>query len=93
VSERLLSVDDVHALTGISTHAIRRAIKRGELAGSKVANCVRVRESDYDAWIDAGRIEPPARAAPARPRARRASTRDAGAASVARLKAIEGGHA
>lgn len=52
----LLSVDDVAQIAKLSAKTVRRAIDRGELVAHKVCGRWRIRESDFEAWIERGRF-------------------------------------
>lgn len=52
----MLSVDEVAKRCGVSTDAVRRAIRRGDLPATKVFGCVRVAQEDLDAYIEGGRV-------------------------------------
>jgi excisionase family DNA binding protein len=85
-----LSPREVADRTGLSYHAVLRAIRRGELAACRpVPSRLRIEISEYERW----RTQPyrPA-AAPERPGSRGGGKRGAGEGSyAARLRAIEGG--
>ena len=55
---RLLTPREVAEQTGLSYHAVLRAIHRGELPASRLCKRLRIRQSDLDAWIDANRVNP-----------------------------------
>jgi excisionase family DNA binding protein len=84
MSERLVDAADRIAyspaeladLVGLSRKAIYRAIERGELRASRVANRLRIRPIDVDAWLEGGLVEPSARVSPcvSLPMPRRART-------------------
>lgn len=61
---RLLSVDQVAEVVGLSPKGVRSAIRRGELAASKLAGRLRVREQDVERWIEGSRVQPQAPALP-----------------------------
>jgi excisionase family DNA binding protein len=56
--DRAFSVGQIATFTGISEDAVRRAIKRGDLRASKVANRVVVRIADFHDWLDTNVILP-----------------------------------
>jgi len=58
VARSLLTVRDVATRSKLSEKTVRRAIRRGELIAFKVRGRWRVRESDYEAWIERGRAVP-----------------------------------
>jgi excisionase family DNA binding protein len=88
---QLLSAHDVAELSGLSYHAVLRAIRSGELKASKRRGRILIRPEWFDEWIDAGMIEPSGRPAltvaddPA-PRRRESPSRRG---SLDRLQAIE----
>jgi excisionase family DNA binding protein len=95
---RFMSPREIAQVTGLSYHAVLRAIADGELRASKLRGRIIVRDEWFEAWVAQGVLSP-APAAPAQ-RARRAprSRRRPGPAddapgSVARLTAIENGAA
>ena len=89
--KEFLSVKEIHERTGISTDAIHRAIRRGELKASKVANRVIVHVDDFRAWIRDHQVATD-RAPEARPLPRKPA-RPARAGSLAALRSIERGGA
>jgi excisionase family DNA binding protein len=54
--ERLRTPREVAEQTGLSYHAVLRAIHRGDLLASRLCGRLRIRPCDVDAWIDANRI-------------------------------------
>ena len=53
MSERLLTTREVADLVGLSTEAILRRWRRGEIRGySLAANVLRFRPDDVDAWLE-----------------------------------------
>jgi excisionase family DNA binding protein len=46
--------NDIH----LHEKVIRRAIEAGELPATKVRERIRVRRSDYQAWLEANKVEP-----------------------------------
>ena len=48
-------------LTGLSTHAIYRAIARGDLPAARLCSRLRISREDFDAWVarSAVRVEEP----------------------------------
>lgn len=56
MTEGSLSVKEIARLDGVSTDAVRRSIRRGELRAEKVHGRVRVRLSDYEAFKVAHRV-------------------------------------
>jgi excisionase family DNA binding protein len=55
--ERLLCPREVAARTGLSYHAILRAIHRDELAAFRLCGRIRIRPRDVDSWIEERRIQ------------------------------------
>ena len=43
---------------GLSVKSVYRAIRRGELAASKLGAVIRIRARDFDAWVDSSRVAP-----------------------------------
>ncbi|MBO0832510.1 MAG: helix-turn-helix domain-containing protein [Actinobacteria bacterium] len=62
MDEKLLRVDDVQAILGIGRTKVYAMIRQGELPVLRVGRLVRIRRSDFEAWV-AGRVEPPPRVA------------------------------
>lgn len=58
----LLTVEDVARLSGFGPKAVRKAIARGELRGRKLCGRWRIREEDYEAWVEAAAFVPSAAA-------------------------------
>jgi excisionase family DNA binding protein len=56
-AERLLRAGDVADRTGLSYHAVLRAIHRGELPAFRLCGRIRIRPSDLEKWMDERRIE------------------------------------
>jgi excisionase family DNA binding protein len=88
---QLLSARDVAELSGLSYHAVLRAIRSGELKASKRRGRILIRPEWFDEWIDAGVIEPTRRPAisiadTAAPRRSESPSRRG---SLDRLQAIE----
>jgi len=52
-----LTPQDVAASTGLSYHAVLRAIHRGEVVAYKLCGRVRLRKEDVLEWVDGARIE------------------------------------
>jgi excisionase family DNA binding protein len=65
--QELLSVDDVAQIAKLSAKTVRRAIERGDLVGHKVCGRWRIRESDFEAWIERGRFVAVGETSPKRP--------------------------
>ena len=60
----LLTVDEAAAILSTSSRFIRRLIAERRIVFVKVGRHVRIAESDLNAFIDAGRVQLPARAQP-----------------------------
>lgn len=92
MTDPLLSPQDAAEFTGLSYHAILRAIHDGELRASKLRGRFVLRAEWVEEWIDANVITP-IPPSPQRPvaRRRRGSPADHAPGSVARLRAIEEG--
>ena len=52
----LLTVAQVAQRLAVDQSTVRRLIQRGTLTGRKLGGCVRVREEDLEAYIDASKI-------------------------------------
>jgi excisionase family DNA binding protein len=89
--EPMLSVLDVAQRVGFKPCAIYRAIQRGELIAYKPAGRLRIREADFQAWLESTRVlvpEPRApRPAPVTPLPVIATRRAEGESLRARVKA------
>lgn len=57
LAARLLSAQDVAELSGLSYHAVLRAIRGGELKASKRRGRILIRPEWFDEWIDGGLVE------------------------------------
>jgi excisionase family DNA binding protein len=57
MAERFLTVTEVSALSQLHPEVIRRAIRRGELVAMKPCGRLRIRPSDYDAWLEGTRVD------------------------------------
>jgi len=57
VSERLLSVENVARLTGLSRRTVYRAVEAGELVAYRLRGRVLVSEDSYQAWLDTNRVQ------------------------------------
>jgi excisionase family DNA binding protein len=55
-TERLLTVAECAELGAVAVVSIRRVIKRGELAASKIGHMLRIRLSDWEAFLDSHRV-------------------------------------
>ena len=53
LSETLLSVTELMQITGESESAWRKRFQRREIPFAKLGGNVRVRRSDFQAWLDA----------------------------------------
>jgi excisionase family DNA binding protein len=58
-AEQLLTPREVAARAQISYHAVLRAINAEELVASRLRGRLRVRRSDFDAWIEGNRVRAP----------------------------------
>lgn len=65
--ERLLSPREVAERTGLSYHAVLRAIHRGELPAFRLCGRIRIRPSDVEAWMRDHRIEQQGESSPRSP--------------------------
>jgi len=66
----LLKVSEVAALARLSTAAVYRAVRAGELHAIRLRGRVRVRVEDFQHWLDESEVPPPDDArTPARRRA------------------------
>lgn len=52
----LLTVAQVAHRLAVDQSTVRRLIQRGKLTGRKLGGCVRVREEDLEAYIEASKI-------------------------------------
>jgi excisionase family DNA binding protein len=61
--EQVLKPIDVARWAQISTKTVLRAIKSGRLRASRLGEhgAYRIRESDYDAWVESSIVEPTVR--------------------------------
>lgn len=57
---KLLTVEEVATRSGFGPKAVRKAIRRGELRAHNLCGRWRIREEDYDAWVDAATFVPSA---------------------------------
>jgi excisionase family DNA binding protein len=55
---RLISPEEAAQRASLSRRAIYRAIQRGELTASLLCSRLRIREDDFDAWVEANRLTP-----------------------------------
>ena len=53
-----MTVNQVAEAVALHPKVVRRAIDAGELRAFKLRTRIRIRESDFEAWIDANRVEP-----------------------------------
>jgi excisionase family DNA binding protein len=93
-----MTVREVADAARLSTHAIYRAIHRGDLvAFEPVPGRLRIERADFERWWDTGRVTPATRPSvpdappPARRRTRRPEVSPDGPGSLAALDAIERG--
>ena len=56
VGERLFTVEECAQLGAVAVVSIRRAIRRGDLAASRIGHVLRIRLSDWDAFLLANRV-------------------------------------
>jgi excisionase family DNA binding protein len=54
----ILTVNELAQRSKLGEKAVRNAIRRGELRASKLCGRWRIRESDYEAWVEAGTYVP-----------------------------------
>src|SRR4051794_38830803 len=94
----VLTVKEVAQRVGLTQCAIYRAIQRGELPAYKPGGRLRIREADFEHWLESTRVPAPAavtgRAAPGVPVASlelAAPRRSAEPSLRARVKASRGG--
>lgn len=64
VSGRLLTVERVAELTGLSRRSVYRAVDAGELDAYRLRGRVRIPEAALDAWLEAHRVSPRQRPRP-----------------------------
>jgi hypothetical protein len=55
-AERLLTVAECAQLGAVAVVSIRRAIRRGELVASHIGHVLRIRLSDWEAFLDSHRV-------------------------------------
>lgn len=81
----LLDVDDVARFSRVSTKTVMRAIERGQLVASQLAErgCWRIEEVEMVAWWRRARKASPEPSQPDAPRSRRSSRTSARAAAPA----------
>jgi excisionase family DNA binding protein len=63
MTDQLLTLDQVCAMVQLSPESVRRAVRRGDLAASKLGGRFRFRPLDVETYIDS-RLVTPAVAAP-----------------------------
>jgi excisionase family DNA binding protein len=93
----VMTVREVADAARLSTHAVYRAIKRGDLvAFEPVPGRLRIERADFEQWWDNARVTPstrpvsePSAPSPARRRTRRPEVSPDGPGSLAALRAIE----
>jgi excisionase family DNA binding protein len=54
----LLRVSEAAELAGLSTHAIYRAIERGELRAGRLCSRLRIPRAAFDEWINRSTVRP-----------------------------------
>ena len=54
----ILTVKELAWRSKLSEKAVRNAIRRGELRASKLCGRWRIRETDYESWVDAATYAP-----------------------------------
>lgn len=54
--ERLLTVEECAQLGAVAVVSIRRAIRRGDLAASRIGHLLRIRLSDWESFLDRNRV-------------------------------------
>jgi Helix-turn-helix domain len=59
MANELLTLVEVSERSKLSTKAVRGAIVRGELVARKLCGRWRIRERDFDAWVERGKFLPP----------------------------------
>ena len=55
MTEQLLTVTEVSELAQLHPEVVRRAIRDGELRASAMRRRLRIRTSDYEAWVESNR--------------------------------------
>lgn len=58
VTERLLTVQDVAALVGLSDDTVRQAIREGDLPATRLRRRLRIDPADLAGWVHKGRVSP-----------------------------------
>ena len=53
-----IGVETAAKIVDLHTKVIRRAIDDGELTAYKLRSRIRIRRTDFDAWIEANRVQP-----------------------------------
>lgn len=53
-----LSPQDVSEIVGLHTRVIHRAVNEGEIEAYKLRGKIRIRRSDFEAWLAAHKVEP-----------------------------------
>jgi excisionase family DNA binding protein len=53
-----MTVKEIAKDIDLHEKVVRRAIEAGELPATKVRNRIRVKRSDYEAWVEANKVEP-----------------------------------
>jgi len=90
-TERLLCPRDIAERTGLSYHAVLRAIHRGELRAFRLCGRIRVRPSDVLTWMEQNRIAASGANSGGSPLFSTAPVQERG--SLAALRALEIGEA
>ena len=73
MSGRLLTVEQVAELCGLSRRSVYRAVDAGELVAYRLGNRVRIPEAAFEAWLEANRVVPRQRPRPGLVTGQRAS--------------------
>jgi excisionase family DNA binding protein len=53
-----MTVDEVANTVALHPKVVRRAIDAGELKAFKLRSRIRIKRSDFNAWLEANRVEP-----------------------------------
>jgi len=56
-SSQFLSPRDVADITGLHVAVVRRAIERGELRAHKLCSRLRIRQEDFEIWLDSNIVQ------------------------------------
>ena len=57
LSSQFLSPRDVADITGLHVAVVRRAIERGELRAHKLCSRLRIRQEDFEIWLDSNIVQ------------------------------------